>query len=90
MNHSSSQHTTKRPTNLRLRIVVLIAVVIALVICWFTYGPKPNRNALAIAENAVLPETRIDIQPPAELNFKSKPEILELRIQAVNLYPGLI
>ena len=57
---------------------------------WVTYLPKPNRNALAIGKSARAADLDIAIQPPAELDFKSKAEVLESRKAAVLRYPHLI
>lgn len=51
---------------------------------------QPNRNALAIRDRAVLDDLQIELQPLADLDFKSKADVLGIRRQAVTRYPDLI
>jgi len=72
-------------------VIVLLAVLAAcLIAIWLTLLPKPNRNALAIGQQARVSDLDIAIQPPAELDFKSKAEVLEARKAAVLQHPDLI
>lgn len=52
--------------------------------------PRSNRNALAIGEIAKVESVSIDIQPPAELDWKSKSKVLQLRSAAVQQHPELL
>jgi hypothetical protein len=72
-------------------VIILLAILAAcLTAIWVTYLPKPNRNALAIGQRARASDLDIAILPPAELDFKSKAEVLESRKAAVLRYPHLI
>ncbi len=51
---------------------------------------QPNKNALAIKGSAVLEDLQIELQPLADLDFKSKADVLGIRKEAVSRYPGLI
>ncbi|PWT96672.1 MAG: hypothetical protein C5B53_09190 [Candidatus Melainabacteria bacterium] len=51
--------------------------------------PRSNSLATGEAEDAKGP-VNIPINPPGDLNFKSKSEVLQLRSQAVNRHPSLL
>jgi hypothetical protein len=93
-----SEQSTPGPATQRRRpgfglwpVIILLAILAAcLLTIWVTYLPKPNRNALAIGQRARASDLDIAIQPPAELDFKSKAEVLESRKAAVLRYPHLI
>jgi hypothetical protein len=57
---------------------------------WVMRLPAPNRNQLAIGEQATLDAVEIALQPPVELDFASKAEVLRLRTEAVLKYPDLL
>ena len=73
------------PVIAALALVALILLVYALL-----RRPWPNRNALAIHELAKTEHLDVALQPPIELDFKSKAEVLELRTKAAHTYPRLI
>lgn len=49
-----------------------------------------SRNTLALGGDALVDDLDIDIQPPAELDFLSRNEVLELRSRAVDIHPELL
>jgi hypothetical protein len=51
---------------------------------------QANKNALAIRDRAVLEDVQIELQPLADLDFKSKADVLSIRKEAVTRYPDLI
>ncbi len=73
-----------------LFIGALAAVAVCLVVVWVALRPAPNRNALAIGEAGQAPALDIPIQPPVELDFKTRAEVWQLRKAAVSQHPELI
>jgi hypothetical protein len=71
-------------------ILGLLALVLVLLLIWALLLPAPNRNALAIGERAALDELAIALQPPQELDYMRKAEVLRLREGAVNQHPELL
>ena len=79
-----------RTRNLWPIIATLGVLAVCLTTVWIIRLPRPNRNALAIGEVAKVESVSIDIQPPVELDWKSKSEVLQLRSAAVQQYPELL
>jgi hypothetical protein len=73
-----------------LAIIALAVLGSALLVVWALRLPQPNRNTLAVGADAGLASLDIPLQPPVELDFKTKAEVLALRSEAVARYPGLI
>jgi hypothetical protein len=67
--------------------LALLASVLSIAL-WLR--PRPNRNALAIGEQASVESLDIELQPLTELDFKSESEIGELRRAAVARTPQLV
>jgi hypothetical protein len=73
------------------RIIVLLGLLdVGLIVLWIVRLPQPNRNTLAIGEMARVASVNVDIQPPIELDWKSKSEVLRLRSAAVQQRPELL
>jgi len=85
-----SGHSRRLGLGLWPVIGLLALLASCLIAIWVTLLPKPNRNALAIGQQARAADLDIAIQLPAELDFKSKAEVLESRKAAVLRYPHLI
>jgi hypothetical protein len=71
-------------------ILLLALIAVCLIGYWVIQLPAPNRNRLAIGPAAHVAALEIAIQPPAELDFKSKAEVLAWREEAVRRYPDLL
>jgi hypothetical protein len=72
-------------------ILLLLALALGcLIAVWFWLQPAPNHNALALGPAAKSAALDLPIQPPVELDFKSKAEVLQLRTEAVARYPDLL
>jgi len=80
----------QRTRNLWPIIALLGLLAACLTVLWIIRLPKPNRNALAIGEMAKVESVSIDIQPPVELDWKSKSEVLQLRATAVQQHTELL
>lgn len=65
-----------------LSMILMIAVLLS--------APRPNTNALAIGAGAQADGVDVAIQPPMELDFKSKAEVLQIRSDAAQKYPQLL
>src|SRR5688572_26979992 len=68
----------------------LAACAVCLVAFWVIRLPKPNRNTLAMGAAAKVANLDLTIQAPAELDFLSKADVLNLRKDAILRYPDLI
>jgi hypothetical protein len=79
-----------RTRNLWPLIVLLGLITACLIALWVVRLPRPNRNELAIREIAKVDSLNIKLQPPVELDWKSKNEVLQLRTTAVLQYPQLL
>ena len=86
----SSQQRPRRSVGLWLVIVALAGLAVSLLGLWYLLQPAPNRNTLTIGSAAREAGIDIAIQPAIELDFMSKAEVLKLRVEAVQKYPGLI
>jgi hypothetical protein len=73
-----------------LTISFLSLLVLCLTALLILRLPEPNRNQLALGEKAAIDLIEIEIQPPAEFDFKTQAEVLALREQAVELHPELL
>lgn len=83
--------STGKPSGGLWPLVILLAfVALCLIVYWIIRLPKPNRNALAIGDLAVLSTLDIVIQSSIELDFLSKAEVLSHRTAAVYRYPELL
>jgi hypothetical protein len=71
-------------------IAVLTCLVALLTALFIIRLPAPNRNQLAIGGRATLETLDIPLQPPEELDFLSKAEVLRLRTEAVMSQPDLM
>jgi hypothetical protein len=71
-------------------IITLALVASALFVYGFLQQPRPNRNALAIGEQANVEYLDIVPQQLIDLDFMSKSQVLKLRTEAVYGYPQLI
>lgn len=76
----------------RAMIVFLVLLNVLLFGVWYSLQPQPNSNALAIGSRAISVDEpiKIDLRAPADLNYKTRTEVLNLRREAVNRYPGLL
>lgn len=68
----------------------LVFLVASLLIILLVRLPSPNRNRLAIGQTAGMVKVDIEIQPPIELDWKTKAEILQARQDAVMQHPALL
>jgi len=84
------KHTKQPARNLWPLIILLGAFTVFLIILWVVLKPQPNRNVLAIGEEGNSEYVSLHIQPPTELDFLSKTELLRLRSLAVQQYPELL
>ncbi len=87
---STPPHRRQPRFGLWVLIALLTFLVGFLITLWVTRLPPPNRNQLAIGERATLEALDIPLQPPIELDFAAKAEVLQLRTEAVLNYPDLI
>lgn len=71
-------------------IFFLGAVIVLLLGFWVLSWPAPNQNRLAIGEAAKLASLDLQIRPPIELDYMSREKVLDLREEAVFLYPDLL
>jgi hypothetical protein len=80
-----------RNNNFSLLLITLSCAALGLLFYGVNQRFAPNRNKLAIGEDSTLKDTlNIELQSPAELDFKSKDEVLALRREAITLYPDLM
>jgi hypothetical protein len=79
-----------RKCNLWPVIALLGLLAACLIVLWIIRLPKPNRNVLAIGEIAKVESVNIEIQLPIELDWRSKRQVLQLRIAAVRRHPELL
>ncbi len=89
--------TVTRPERSRKRGYILLVAIIAPGLAFilflardFIKPPDRNRNVLAIKDRATEETVWPAIHPLADLNFKTKSEVLDLRRQAVTSYSRLI
>jgi hypothetical protein len=90
---ANTLYADKKPTksfSLWPVIILLILIIACLLGLWAFLVPKPNRNALAIGQDAKVEEVNLFIQSPTELDFLSKAEIYQIRTAAVEQYPELM
>lgn len=72
-------------------VIVVLALIATCLIGYFIWQlPEPNRNQLAIGDAATTEAINLAIQPPIELDFKTRAEVLQLREQAVQRQAELI
>jgi hypothetical protein len=74
----------------RLLILSLLVLILALLGAWYLLRPPANHNSLAIGEAAGIDRLDITLQPPLELDFKTRAEVLQLREQAIHSHPELL
>jgi hypothetical protein len=74
----------------RLLILALLVLILVLSGAWCLLRPPANHNALAIGEAASIDRLDIPLQPPLELDFKTRAEVLQLREQAVYSHSELL
>jgi hypothetical protein len=77
-------------TRLGALLLALVGIAIILLAVWVILMPRPNRNALVLGDRAKVTTLDIGIQPPAELDSKTRAEVLQLRREAALRYPGLL
>ena len=87
---SDPHHPSNSLTCARLLILSLLVLILGLLGAWYLLRPPANHNALAIGEAASVEKVDIPLQPPLELDFKSRAELLQLRSQAVYSHPELL
>lgn len=88
---SNVSATRPRRSILSLWLLAFSCLVLSLLLyaAYVRYGP--NQNRLALGERSNISEVfYVNLQPPAELDFKSKSEVLQLRREAVEQYPELL
>jgi hypothetical protein len=74
----------------RLLILALLVSILVMLGVWCLLRPPVNHNALAIGEAANIDRLDIPLQPPLELDFKTRAEVLQLREQAIYSHPELL
>lgn len=82
--------TVSQTRNLWPIIILLGLLAGSLIVLWIVRLPRPNQNELAIGDGAKVASVNVDIQPPTELDWKSKSEVLQLRAMTVQQYPELM
>jgi hypothetical protein len=77
---------------LRLIIVVLIVIIAVLLaaVFWLRRPPPPNYNALALGKDATRDLAEIVLVAPAELDKRSRSDVLKLRRQYIEKYKYLL
>lgn len=68
----------------------LVVIVTCLSVYFILQLPAPNRNQLALGEGAPADVVEIQIQPPVELDFKTRADVLRLRVEAVRQHVELM
>lgn len=71
-------------------IVALVVLVIGLGVIVWRMQPAPNRNGLALGEDATVGEVAIGLRPPVELDGLTRDEVYALRTAAVLAQPELM
>ncbi|MBN1267646.1 MAG: hypothetical protein JXA25_19295 [Anaerolineales bacterium] len=84
MEKTGHKNSTWRVLTLLVLILLLVTALIVL------KAGRKNRNKLAVGENARVEYVHVEIQPPSELDFKTRDEIYQLRREAVDRYTELI